>query len=123
MALDRIILIKETMLQTKSACQMFPQCLNTQTLGGMVSGGDKRYAAFLDEMEILFGDFPGEIRIHALRNRHFKITLRPAAAPRHFSYASGMVTDDLRGALQGMPDLHGKLRQRLCMRRFAEARD
>src|SRR3989338_2435519 len=123
MALDRIILIKETMLQTKSACQMFPQCLNTQTLGGMVSGGDKRYAAFLREMEILFGDFPGEIRIHALRYRHFKITLRPAAAPRHFSYAPGMVSDDLRDTLQAVLNLQGKLCKRLCMRRFTEARD
>ena len=68
MALDRIILIKETMLQTKSACQMFPQCLNTQTLGGMVSGGDKRYAAFLREMKILLGNLPGDVGIRALRD-------------------------------------------------------
>jgi len=54
MALDRIILIKETMFQTKPVCQMFPQCLNPQTLGGMVAGGDESYAAFLREMEILF---------------------------------------------------------------------
>ena len=92
--LHRISLIKKAMLQTEFFGQMFSQRLNTETLGSVMSGGDEGHAGFIGEMKILLGNFSGDVGIHALCNRRFEITLRRAAAPRHFAYALVTIADD-----------------------------
>lgn len=45
--LDGIVLIEKLMGQLKFFSQMRTQCLNAELFGGVMSGGDKGYAALL----------------------------------------------------------------------------
>src|SRR3989338_796720 len=97
------------MLHTELAGQVFTQRLDTQTLCGMMPGGDEHHAAFLREMVILLGNFAGEIGIHTLGDGRCKVILPSAAAPRDFFYGLGAIPEGLRGAMQTMFDLLRKL--------------
>ena len=111
------------MLQAEARRQVFAQRLDAKPLGGMVSGGDEGHAAFLRQMKTLLGNLPGDENIRTLRDGRLKIALRPAAAPRDFPDIPGAIPDDLRRALQALPDLRGKLRERLRRCQLAKARD
>src|SRR5574340_1592702 len=89
----------------------------------MVPGGDEGHTALLREMETLLGNLSADESIRALRDGRLEIALRPAAAPRHLADVPGSIADDLRGALQRLPDPYGKLRERLRRRQLTDAGD
>ena len=116
-------MVEKPVFQTKMRCQMFPQRPNAMPLGGMVSGGDEGYAAFIGEMEILLGNLSGDKGIRTLCDGGFKIALCSAATPRHLADILGVISNGLRNALQPAPDPGGELGECLGMLQLTYAGD
>src|SRR3989338_3282019 len=92
-------------------------------LGSMVPGGDEGHAALVGDMETLFGNLPGDEGIRATRDGFFEIALRTAAAPSHLADIPGVISNDLRSALQSAPDPGSELGECLGRLQHADAGD
>ena len=106
---NRVVDVDETVVEIKAPGQVASQGIRSETLGGMMSGGEIVDAQFPRQMHGLFRDLAADEGIQPMRGGDFDISLRGARAPADTAYLSGARVDPQRLASQS-------LRQQRCQR-------